>query len=1024
MKFEGGKRYGDRYWAAPSSVPILGAGASACVYAGWDDNLEREIAIKVLREHHAKSNHSVERFINEARAVAKLDHPNVVRVYDVGNADGEYYIAMEYVRGESLAKMLRNNEPLPEPVALRYAIQIASALAEAHRQRILHRDIKPSNILVSDRDIAKLTDFGIARFTDPDRAEYFSITPTLLYMSPEQVQRKRADARADLYQLGLVLYEMLTGKFPFPDAGVLVPYAHLNTPAPPVNAENANVSQHTCEIVAKLLQKDPEKRFASSMDLVVALEAADAEIVAQIRTSGTMPPFAHAVVDETPKSHDPISQEPVGSSAPELTQVANEPAPPSEPDQVAPTTADGFSVESWMLAPTEHGVADSTGPFADRITEHTGENSSRLLLKAGRGQSPHESRATDASVRDNLSDARLGAEGSGGPGPTRARSVHEHPRTASFGARTPDTQRKRWFLPFSGRFIILGAVALLIAGTLFESLRAPGFNDQVPPAPRSSEDRGAATLPNRPPPLPTTVSSSRPRDQSSSAPIQGVGPQATAVPIPTTALRRAGDHGGSLEPSSNPMRRPIMVATPSMRGSVATIKAPEQKPSPIGAKRPGQHEIAVHSGRDQGTSNRGSRSAATTDTQRGISYYTNGQYDLAISTLTAALHANPTDTLALLNRAFSYDKRSLSDSAIADYDTLLRIDPTNATGFNGRGFSYDAKGQYGLAIADYTSALRIDPNQPFWYNNRGISYNKKGEADLAIADFTAALRLYPNFAWAHNNRGHSYNMKGQYDQAIVDLSAALRLDPKNVTALNNRGSAYGSIRKYDLAIADFTAGLRIDPNNAPAYNFRGITYRRMGENNFAIADFTAALKINPNYAPAYVNRGLAYRSLEQNDLAMADFEAAKRHDPNSGGAHNGSGLVKFDEGNFADAVREFNRAVASAPSNSFFVLWLHLASMRSAISDAAQFASNTNAIDHAKWPALIIDMYLGKVTPAQVLSGASNDEERCGAYFYIGEWNLLHHSAAAAEFQQAVLICEKRFVEYQSSRVELRRLPR
>jgi serine/threonine-protein kinase len=257
---------------------ILGNGGMANVYVGTDTLLRRRVAIKVLREQYATDDDFVKRFSYEAQSAAKLSHPNIVNVYDFGREDHAYYIVMELVDGTTLAELMRNERVLPEPVAVDYAIQIASGLAYAHRQGLLHRDVKPANILVTSDDVVKISDFGIARAVSEHTlgvTQPGMVMGSVAYISPEQAQGHDIDERADLYSVGVVLYQMLTGALPFSgDNPVAVALKHVSEEPPPIDPATTGVSPAVASIVARLLRKNPAERFASATELASALREA------------------------------------------------------------------------------------------------------------------------------------------------------------------------------------------------------------------------------------------------------------------------------------------------------------------------------------------------------------------------------------------------------------------------------------------------------------------------------------------------------------------------------------------------------------------------------------------------------------------------------------------------------------------------------------------------------------------------------------------------------------------------------
>src|SRR5213592_709682 len=251
----------------------LGAGGMANVYLAEDQELGRRVAIKILNDRHAADDSFVERFRREAKNAAGLSHPNIVSVYDRGTAEGTYYIAMEYLDGRSLKELIVSRGPAPVTVSVEYARQILQALRFAHRHGIVHRDIKPHNVLVDAEGRVKVTDFGIARAGASQMTEAGSIVGTAQYLSPEQARGTDVDQRSDLYSLGIVLYELLTGTLPFTgDTPVEIAMKHLSTIPEAPSAKRADVPRDLDLIVTRALAKDPDDRYQSADEMDADLE--------------------------------------------------------------------------------------------------------------------------------------------------------------------------------------------------------------------------------------------------------------------------------------------------------------------------------------------------------------------------------------------------------------------------------------------------------------------------------------------------------------------------------------------------------------------------------------------------------------------------------------------------------------------------------------------------------------------------------------------------------------------------------
>src|SRR2546427_1746831 len=251
----------------------LGAGGMANVYLAEDQELGRRVAIKILNDRHANDDQFVERFRREAKNAASLSHPNIVSIYDRGEAEGTYYIAMEYLDGRSLKELIVGRGPAPIPIAIDYARQILAAVRFAHRHGIVHRDIKPHNVLVDAEGRLKVTDFGIARAGASQMTEAGSIIGTAQYLSPEQAKGAPVDQTSDLYSVGVVLYELLTGVVPFSgDTPVEIAMKHLSAVPEAPSAQRAEIPRDLDLVILRALAKDPSDRYQSAEEMDADLE--------------------------------------------------------------------------------------------------------------------------------------------------------------------------------------------------------------------------------------------------------------------------------------------------------------------------------------------------------------------------------------------------------------------------------------------------------------------------------------------------------------------------------------------------------------------------------------------------------------------------------------------------------------------------------------------------------------------------------------------------------------------------------
>ena len=342
----------------------LGSGGMANVYLAEDEELGRRVAIKVLDEKHATDEQFVERFRREAKNAASLSHPNIVSIYDRGEAEGTYYIAMEYIEGRSLKELIVARGPLPIDRAVAYIRQILGAVRFAHKKGIVHRDIKPHNVLVDTDGRLKVTDFGIARAGASQMTEAGSIIGTAQYLSPEQARGAPVDQRSDLYSVGIVLNEMLTGSVPFTgDTPVEIAMKHISAVPQPPSTERPDVPEDLDLVVLRALAKDPRERFQSAEEM-------DAELG---RVAAGLP-----VSDATAEAATAVLAGAGLSDAAPTAVTRRAPPPPYAPQggyQYDETPPGRRSIWPWLLALGLVVAAGVAGLYAyERIQDELNAN--------------------------------------------------------------------------------------------------------------------------------------------------------------------------------------------------------------------------------------------------------------------------------------------------------------------------------------------------------------------------------------------------------------------------------------------------------------------------------------------------------------------------------------------------------------------------------------------------------------------------------------------------------------------------
>ncbi len=284
----------------------LGSGGMSTVYLARDETLDRPVAVKVMHREMSEQEDQLQRFRQEARAVAKLTHPNVVAVIDAGEDGGHPYIVFEYVKGETLKQRIGRVGALDTQEAIAYAIEVARGLSVAHGRNMVHRDIKPQNVLIDDEGRAKLTDFGISRQLEQDGVTATGrVLGTTDYVAPEQAMGKATDPRSDIYSLGVVLYEMLIGQVPFhADSQVGVAMKHVNEELPDVQRRRPEASAAVALVVERAAAKNPDERYQTIGEMIDDLETA---LEVEAARAGTTTGEATSVLDAVPAPQRKLS---------------------------------------------------------------------------------------------------------------------------------------------------------------------------------------------------------------------------------------------------------------------------------------------------------------------------------------------------------------------------------------------------------------------------------------------------------------------------------------------------------------------------------------------------------------------------------------------------------------------------------------------------------------------------------------------------------------------------------------------
>jgi tetratricopeptide (TPR) repeat protein len=417
---------------------------------------------------------------------------------------------------------------------------------------------------------------------------------------------------------------------------------------------------------------------------------------------------------------------------------------------------------------------------------------------------------------------------------------------------------------------------------------------------------------------------------------------------------------------------------------------------------------------------------------RGLAYLRAGDIKRAMADFDEAIRLGnfPTSrdrSVVFMDRCGTFNQIKNYARAIEDCTAAITSDSTNAKAYSNRGVAYDGIGDRDRAIADLDEAVRLDPRMAMGYNNRGMVYAHKGDKVRAMADYEKAIDVDAKYAPAYVNRGLIFAGIDD-DRAIADYDRAIEINPKLALAYFDRGLVYFHKRDFDRAIADYDRSIAIDANNAVVYAFRGDAYIDNGFPARGIADYDRSISLNPKYANAYGKRAGAFRGMGDFAHAIVDYTQMIALDPKNAGAYYGRGLAKIYVGESADAAADLTLSVQLNPKFAYGAIWLEIADVRSGLP--GRLKQTAEQTDMTKWPAPVMRLYLGDMSPADVLAAAAdpdatkNREQLCEANFYIGALGLQQgdKDEATRLFKLAASDCPKTFDEFSAANAELKAL--
>jgi serine/threonine-protein kinase len=837
---------------------LAGAGGMGVVYRALDVKLERTVALKFLPEHLVSSSEDKERFLREARTASSLDHPNIGAIYGMEETGNRSFIVMAYYMGETLAAKIRGG-PLPIGDAVDIGIQMAEGLAAAHAGTVVHRDIKPSNVILTQSGVAKIVDFGLARLASTTGStRSISTAGTIGYMSPEQTVGKFVDQRTDIWSLGIVLAEMVTGKNPFlretPAATI---YAILNEPPLPMDESPIDLLR----VIYRALSKEPATRYQSCREMVADLK--------EIR-SRLGPEAALAQTGSRPSSRASSRPSTLSASqlASELRKHIEQASRPTWGTTVAP-------VPRWhrWLAGVGVGVvvlaALSFVPAVrDRVAQWFGHQEEHIAVLPFEnvGNDP-ANEAVSAGLMDSLSSRLTNLEvGKQAlwvvpPSEVRRRKVAD---PASALRELGATVAVEGSLQREGQMIhltlnLIGTKTMRLIGSVTLEDRAGDFS--------SLEDQAVAKV------------AKLMRIEATPEMLHATGGAANAgayeLYLKALGYTQRYDKPGNLDLAIAALDNAVK-ADPRFALGFAQLGEAYRLKYRLDKDKKWIDEALANCQKAQQLDD---RLPAVYVTLGKIHGYT-GQYDLALQEYQRALQLDPRSADAVIGLATSYDSAGRTADAEAAFRKAIALRPDSWDGYNSFAAFLDDHQRHDEAVAQYRHAIELTPDNAALYLNLGATYSDMGDKYYPVAEqmLKKSIALEPTYP-AYANLGYLYNQERKYAEAAAMTEKALQLNDKEYVVWGNLAIAYEGLkdkekegRAWDREIVLLEEAVRDTPRDALAQSALGLLYAKKKLREKAIPRLQSALALAPDDASVLQGVGQAYEDLGDRAQALQYIE--------------------------------------------------------------------------------------------------------------------------------------------------------
>jgi len=877
-----GSDFGTRY----RIEKLLGAGGMGRVYKAYDKDLDRLVALKVVREGMMNESDSLKRFKQEMVLASKISHRNILRIHDMGEVGEMKFITMAYVDGTDLHGILKENPELPLERTLSFALQLAEALEAAHGEGVVHRDLKPQNILVGKDDHIYVADFGLAKSFEENairmtRTGAFLGTPR--YMSPEQVEGKPADQRSDLYAYGLILYEMATGDVPFTgESTVKVMYQRIQEMPKDPQTINPGLPDWFCHVIMRCLEREPETRYQTASEILVDLKADHPEVSPGGSRSG--------LFRRKPAASTVAARRAAASLAAARRDISLRGASLGGGNRTVQIEIPQFAEKRWVWAVA--GVAALLlVALAISPVRH-------LVFKGSATTTPPKPKMTASGV-PSLDQGKfiailpfpvLGDEHSLG---YVAKGLNDAMVAKLFQLKD---------LRVSSGSAIAGVTT---TDPIDKIARALGVNLVVTGSVQGSADNMRITVN-----LDDIADGKRTWSQDFSGvpkDLLTIEDQISTQLVSALALQLTNEERASTaeRPTDNAEAYDLY-----LRGNQAllgpdTTKAAQQASD--------YYEQSIQKDPSFALAYTGLTDASL------LMYSVKKDSSWAEKALTAAQRAAQLKE-SLPQAHFSlgtvYMKTGKTTQAIAELKRGLQLAPNSDEGYLRLGTAYLDSGQLPEAIHSYRSAIEVNPYYWGSHMNLGDAYLNAGDNEKALAEFLRVTELEPANASGWDDVGAAYYRMGQYNQCIAAFQKSLQLNP-TWGGYSNLSAVYFFLKQYNDAVEMAKKAVELGPNQQLAMGNLADAYRAAGQKDQANATYDQAialafkdLSVNPQNTDPMASLAMYYAKKGQPDRGMEFIARARKISHNDGQLIYVQALVENLANKPTDALRDLEQALS------------------------------------------------------------------------------------------------------------------